>query len=73
MVVALRAVRVLLPWEVFSTHALALAKQTGLPWGALIVMGSRRAGSRSRGEDWTALWFDQPVLRSPAAIPLMEM
>ena len=73
MAVALRAVRVLLPWEVFSTHAPALAKQTGLPMGTLFVMGSRRAGGRSRCEDWTALRSDQPVLRSPAAIPLMEM
>ena len=37
MVVALRAVRVLLPWEVFKTNTPALAKQTGLPLGALFV------------------------------------
>lgn len=73
MVVALRAVRVLLPWEVFYTHALALAIQTGLPWGALFVMGTRRAGGGQGAKDRTALRSDQPVLRSPAAIPLMEM
>ena len=73
MAVALRAVRVPLPWEVFSTHAPTLAKQTGLPLGALFVMGPPRAGSRPGSEDGTALRADQPVLRSPAAIPLMEM
>ena len=73
MVVALRAVRVLLPWEVFSPHAPALAKQTGLPLGSLFVMGARRAGSGHGAKDRTALWAAQPVLRSPAAIPLLEM
>jgi hypothetical protein len=77
MVAALRTVRGLLPWEVFwnlfqdtpSRTGQANGAPIGSPFCCWVFALAAGQGAQARA----ALRGDQPVLRSPAAIPLMEM